>query len=447
VIIPDPALLARHDLPRPRYTSYPTVAHWSDAPSESRWIEDQRAGLESGGAALYVHIPFCQSLCSFCGCHMRVARNHAMAGPYIDVLLAELALYRQRLAQARLPVAQLYLGGGTPNFLPAEELDRLLGGLLEHAVRAPGTDFNIEADPRFITRAQLTVLRRHGFDRIGFGVQDMDPRVQDIVNRQMDFGRLQQAVDEARASGFTSVGFDLIHGLPLQTSRSIELTLDAVERLRPERIMYYPYAHVPWIKPSQRRYTEADLPEGDARRALQILGRERMAEAGYLEIGMDQFVLPQDELARAARDRRLHRNFMGYSPVTTRALLGLGVSAIGDATASLAQNDKSQQRYEQRVAAGELPLQRGHVLSAEDRQLRGHILALLTRMETSWSPAETDTPLRAAVEARLAELQSDGLVECAGDRVKVTESGRVFLRSICAAFDLKLQATQGSLAA
>ena len=441
-------LLARHGAPTPRYTSYPTVAHWQSPPAASRWLAAIEAALSGAdahdGLSLYVHIPFCAALCTFCGCHMRVVRNHTIARPYVDTLLGEYGLYRERLARARLPLGELHLGGGTPNFLPADELDRLLAGLLGAADVHAQANLAIEADPRLITREQLAVLRRHGINRISYGVQDMDPRVQEIVNRSTSLAQLREAVDGARDAGIATVNFDLIYGLPLQTQDSLGVTMDVVEGLRPDQITFYPYAHVPWIKASQRQYTEADLPEGDERRGLYLAGRERLADMGYEEIGMDQFALPLNVLAQAARQRRLHRNFMGYTSVRTAMLLGLGVSAMSDAVGALAQNDKSQQRYELRVAARELPLQRGHVLDEQDLRRREHILNLLTRYETRWTGA--DTGLRTDVERRLAGLREDGLVETSGDVLRATEAGRAFLRSICAAFDAYLQAA-GSIAA
>jgi oxygen-independent coproporphyrinogen-3 oxidase len=446
---PSPALLARYAAPTPRYTCYPGVAYWESAPTADRWVADLAAALEQPagrGLSMYVHIPFCPSLCSFCGCHMRVVRNHALAQPYVDTLLAEFALYHQRLGRAQLPLRELHLGGGTPTFLPAGELDRLLDGLLGSASVLPGASLAVESDPRYVTKPQLAVLRQHGFNRISYGVQDMDPRVQDIVNRALPFDRLGQAVNDAREVGFESISFDLIHGLPLQTQESLRLTMDAVDRLRPERIAFYPYAHVPWIKPGQRRYTEADLPEGEDRRQLLLAGRERLAQSGYEEIGLDQFALPQDPLARALHEGHLHRNLMGYTAAATDALLGLGVSAIGDSVASLAQNDKSQPRYEARVAAGELPLQRGHVLDATDLAIRGHLQQLLTQGTTQWTSAIRETRWHEAVTGRLQRLAADGLVALTSDGIDVTPAGRPFLRNICAAMDLRLHEDSDSLA-
>jgi oxygen-independent coproporphyrinogen-3 oxidase len=435
------ALLRKYGVPGPRYTSYPTVPFWESTPTESQWLEHVDTALrdrDGAGAALYVHIPFCHALCTFCGCNMRVTRNHALVMPYVNTVLREQRQLLQRLGRTSLTLGEVYLGGGTPTYLHAEELDALLDGLLAHVTVAPGASLTVEADPRITHLAQLEVLRRHGFDRISLGVQDFDPRVQEIVNRVQDEAQVRRITEEARTLGFRGVSYDLIYGLPLQTPDSLAFTMEAVTRLRPDRIAFYPYAHVPWIKPTQRRFTEADLPEGDARRGLQAQGRERMFAAGYVEIGMDLFALPADDLAVAAAGGRLHRNFMGYTAVAAQPLLGLGVSSISDAGQAFAQNEKNLQQYEDRVTRGELPIQRGHVLDAEDRILRRHILGLLTRYATDWEAAADHTPFLEGVAARLEEPRRDGLVVLGPRSVTVTAAGRPFLRNICMAFDARL---------
>jgi oxygen-independent coproporphyrinogen-3 oxidase len=432
-------LLRKYSVPGPRYTSYPTVPHWDTTPTETQWLQHVEAALGAAdtAAALYVHIPFCHALCTFCGCNMRVTRNHALVTPYIETVLAEHRTLLERLGRTSLPLGQVYLGGGTPTYLHADELELLLAGLFGNAPLAPGASLSLEVDPRITTRQQLSVLRSYQFTGISLGVQDFDPRVQDIVNRAQSEEQVQKVTEDARALGFRSVNFDLIYGLPLQTRDSIEATMDAVLRLRPDRIAFYPYAHVPWIRPSQRRFTEADLPEGDARRGLQELGRERMLSAGYVEIGMDHFALPHDALARAADAGTLHRNFMGYAPRPTRPLLGLGVSSISDAETAFVQNEKNLQQYQERVGRGELPIQRGHVLGAEDRILRRHILRLATHYATDWNSLEDYTPFLDGATARLEELQRDGLVQLAPRSVQVTPAGRAFLRNVCMAFDAR----------
>jgi oxygen-independent coproporphyrinogen-3 oxidase len=349
-------------------------------------------------------------------------------------VLADL-LARFRKLDPKTPV--LYYSRGTG---PAH-WDQL-AGLLSRSSVTKDASLSLEVDPRTTTREQLVVLQRHGFNRISLGVQDFDPRVQDIVNRLQSEEQVRTVTDDARALGFRSVNFDLIYGLPLQTQDSITATMDAVVRLKPDRIAFYAYAHVPWIKPSQRRFTEADLPEGDAKRALYELGRERLEAAGYVEIGMDHFALATDDLVIAARQGRLHRNFMGYTPAFTRPLLGLGVSSIGDAGDAFAQNEKNLQQYEERLAKDELPIQRGHLLDAEDRVLRVHILNLMTRLETSWATDRDHTPFLDTVPDRLAEMKKDGLLDVVSrhgeTRIHVAPEGRAFLRNICMAFDARL---------
>ena len=444
-----PDLLYRHSEPAPRYTSYPTVMHWTAPPTEPAWVKDLSGALTPASALLgmYVHVPFCQALCTFCGCNVRIVRNHALAAPYVDTLLHEFALYRERLAGSPLCIGELHLGGGTPTFLPAEVMDRLLDGILQHCTIAADADLAIEADPRNTTREQLAVLRRHGFTRLSLGVQDFDPRVQEIVNRVQGVEQVTRVVDWARELGFTSLSFDLIHGLPLQTPESLRQTLDTTERLRPDRISFLPYAHVPWIKASQRQYTEADLPERRTRAQLFALGRERMGAWGMVEIGMDQYAQARDPLAQALAAQRLHRNFMGFTASPTQALIGLGVSAIGHSVAAYAQNEKNLQQYEARLATGELPLQRGHLLGTDDLRIRSHLWGLLCASRTTVTAAEQNLQWWRQGLQSLLPLQRDGLLQLRGEDIVVTELGRAFLRNICATLDPYQQALAQQTAA
>ncbi|MEO7775850.1 MAG: oxygen-independent coproporphyrinogen III oxidase [Steroidobacteraceae bacterium] len=435
-------LLRKYNVPGPRYTSYPTVPYWDTTPNETQWIGRVANAVntedDKSGASLYVHIPFCRALCTFCGCNMRVTRNRGLISPYVDAVLKEYSLYLERLGRDQLTFGEIHLGGGTPTYLNAAELDSMMKSLLARATVLPGASLSLEVDPRVTNRAQLEVLGSHGFNRISLGVQDFDPKVQDIVNRVQSEQQVCEVVETSRALGFTSVNFDLIYGLPLQTLDSIKATMEAVVRLRPDRIAFYSYAHVPWIKPSQRRFTELDLPEGNAKRALYELGREMLEAAGYSEIGMDHFALTSDQLFRAATTGALHRNFMGYTPAFTRPLLGLGVSAISDSGDAFIQNEKNLQQYEERVMKGELPIQRGHLLSEEDVVIRSHILNLMTRFETHWNASDGYTPFLDGVIDRLRELNADHLVETAAHQVRVTDIGRAFLRNVCMAFDARL---------
>lgn len=438
-----PGLLDRYNLPSPRYTSYPTVMHWGTAPVESGWLEGLARVVHAPAArvGVYVHVPFCQSLCTFCGCNMRLARNHALAAPYVATVLREFSMYRERLAAPALTLAELHLGGGTPTYLPAGVLDSLLDGILQHCAISADADLAIEVDPRNTTREQLQVLRRHGFNRLSIGVQDFDARVLEIVNRPQTMAEVQRVVDDARELGFGSLSFDLIFGLPLQTADSLGATFDVVERLRPDRISFLPYAHVPWIKSSQRQYTEADLPDAAVRQQLYLLGRSRMSDSGFVEIGMDQYALAHDRLARALNEGRLHRNFMGFSASPTQALIGLGVSAIGDNALAYSQNEKNLQQYDSRVLAGNLPLQRGLVLGTEDLRIRELLWSLLTRSHVIVTNADRASTWWKETQVSLEALRHDGIVLTQGETITVTELGRAFLRQVGMAFDQYLRQT------
>ena len=436
---PNAHLLRKYNVPGPRYTSYPTVPYWERTPTEGEWIDALRAQLAtSPGAAVYVHIPFCRSLCTYCGCNVRITRNRAIALPYLETVLAEWRMYLARLGVERLPVAEIHLGGGTPTFLTPEELRFLIEGLLANSTTQGAAEFSVEADPRVTTREQLAALSALGFRRLSLGIQDFDPRVQAIVNRVQSEEQVRVLTEAARELGFASINYDLIYGLPLQTLGSIEQTLGAVERLRPDRIAFYAYAHVPWIKPSQRRFTEADLPQGEAKRVLYERGREMLERVGYREIGMDHFALETDSLWQAATSGTLHRNFMGYTSRHVAPLIGLGVSAIGDAWTAFAQNEKAIEPYEQRVGLGELPILRGHLLDAEDLELRRLILDLMTRFHAEWGARGSTSNYLESVPDRLRELVADELVTLNERGCEVTEQGRAFIRNVCMAFDARL---------
>lgn len=435
------ALAGKYDIAAPRYTSYPTVPFWEHTPSATQWCDHLGRALDrdgAPGAALYLHIPFCRQLCTFCGCNTRITRSHEFVRPYVQALLAELDLYRRALGRERLGIGELHLGGGTPTFLTAGELAELLDGLAQRTQRLPGAACSVEVDPRVTDRGQLELLARHGFRRISLGVQDFDPRVQAIVNRVQSEHCVVEVTDAARASGFESVNFDLIYGLPLQTPAGFDATMETVCRLRPDRIALYGYAHVPWIRPGQRRFTDQDLPPGELRRELRDRARARLERDGYREIGLDHFALESDRLYTAQHDGSLHRNFMGYTDRCAQPLIGLGVSAIGDAGDAFAQNEKELRAYQRRVAAGELPILRGHLLDAEDRILRAHILSLMTRLQTRWDAPERRTAWLEGVPERLAGLAADGLVELEAASCRVTARGRPFLRNVCVAFDARL---------
>jgi oxygen-independent coproporphyrinogen-3 oxidase len=435
----DPRLLEKYDQPVPRYTSYPTVPYWHDNPTEKEWISALEQGLspEEATWSLYLHIPFCETLCTFCGCNTTITRDHAKGQPYSDVVLKEWALYRDRVPLFReRALRQIHLGGGTPTFLSPSELQRLLEPILESTGwDAANGEASIEVDPRRTSREQLAVLRKLGFGRVSLGVQDFDPEVQRLVNRIQPEAETRAVTDAARELGYTSVNFDLIYGLPKQTVSSFARSVESTLRLRPDRIALYSLAIVPWIKPAQRLFKDADLPAPAEKRALYELARTALLEAGYREIGMDHFALPEDGLARAQANGGLHRNFMGYADLRTDVLLGLGVSSISEAPGAFHQNEKVLPLWERKIAEGQIPTLRGHKLSDEDRRQREKILHFMTRGEIRLNEEEL---------AEAGDFFSSMLV----DQIVTLEEGTLrlaqapFLRNACAFFDLRLRRAQ-----
>jgi oxygen-independent coproporphyrinogen-3 oxidase len=438
-------LYQKYNVAGPRYTSYPTVPYWDHSPTVEEWVSAlknslEKAQIENTGAAIYIHLPFCESLCTYCGCNTRITRNHAVSTPYIQTVLKEFNLYREALGlkNRKLNLSELHLGGGTPTFQTPEELSVLLAGILEHCEIHPNFEFSLEVDPRVTTKEHLETLKKFHFKRISLGIQDFDHKVQDIVHRIQSVEQVRTLTEQARSLGFNSVNYDLIYGLPLQTIQSIEKTVAHVIDLKPDRIAFYSYAHVPWIKASQRRFTEEDLPNNDEKRALYERGRELLEKAGYVEIGMDHFALKTDSLFEAIGKKTLHRNFMGYTSRNVSPILALGVSAIGDAWTAFAQNEKLLETYISLVNENQIPIMRGHLLNDEDLTLRKHILNLMTKMSTSWNSTEDNVEVLKHVSEKLAEMQSDGLVNVTPSTCEVTEEGRAFLRNVCMAFDARL---------
>jgi oxygen-independent coproporphyrinogen III oxidase len=431
-------LLAKYDVAVPRYTSYPAVPHWRDVPDAATWFGALDAAItpESSSLAVYVHLPFCETLCTFCGCNTVITRNHDRSAPYVDLVLAELDSYLRHVDRLRQrPVSQLHLGGGTPTFLPADALKQLLGGLSERLPHRAGEyEGSVEVDPRVTTADHLDAMRAHGLTRISLGVQDFDAEVLRLVNRPQPFELTARLCEMARAAGYESINFDLIYGLPGQTPDKMSRLAEQVISLRPDRLAVYSFARVPWIKPAQRKFKDEDVPVAEAKRALYEVLRDRLLSAGYEEIGMDHFALPHDTLARAAREGTLHRNFMGYTDRRTTALLGLGVSAISETPQCYHQNEKVITVYERRVAGGEVPTLRGHLLSDDDRHRADRIRALMTRGRVPVAAGD----LTGAEEA-LAALIDDGIVEVTAGELTLTPESKPFLRNVAALFDVYLR--------
>lgn len=429
-------LFKKYDIPAPRYTSYPTVPAWSDSPETDDWLSSMRASLSSDQSkwSLYIHIPYCETLCTFCGCNTVITKNHALENPYAKRLLKEFEIYLDKVPDLkRRPLANLHLGGGTPTFLSSNELDVLVGGILSQVQVHPQFEGSVEVDPRRTREDQLVQLKKHGFDRVSLGVQDLDPEVQRLINRHQTEAQTLEIVEISRRLGYSSVNFDLIYGLPQQSVASIEKTVKRTIEIRPDRIALYSFALVPWIKPAQRLFKDEDLPMGQEKRDLYEKARSLFLDAGYIEIGMDHFALPTDHLSQSLAKGTLHRNFMGYTDQHTNLLLALGVSGISESEDCYHQNEKVLTVYERKVDQNEIPTFRGHKLSAEDRVQKKLILQLMTTGQVDLSQHH----LKDDFKKDLQEMESDGLIQWTDLGFRISESGKPFLRNACLALDLR----------
>ncbi len=433
-------LVEKYNQPVPRYTSYPTVPYWRQPFSADEWMQQLQlkfaATNTTKGISLYIHLPFCESLCTYCGCFKKITRHHSVEPEYLQAIAAEWAMYTEALSEPPV-IRELHLGGGTPTFFSPDNLQALMRIIFSKAAKHPQLEMSIEGHPNNTTRQHLQVLFAEGFRRISYGVQDLDEKVQHIINRIQPFEAVKLATDEARLAGFTSVNFDLIYGLPCQTLEGLQQTVNAVLSLRPDRIAFYSYAHVPWTSRGQRLFDEHDLPDADTKMQLYLTGRALLTKAGYTDIGMDHYALPGEALHMAWQQGELHRNFMGYTTQQTDILIGLGASSISDCGNAYAQNDKTMQGYYDSVHAGKLPVDKGFVLSEQDLLCKQHILDITckgyTFLQTGWHDYYDSWVIPA-----LQPLMSDGLVNLVGYKVQVTDKGRNFLRNIAAAFDLYL---------
>jgi len=356
-------LVSKYNKPTPRYTSYPTVPYWDERLTLSQWKESVRSSFiqsnDKEGMSLYVHLPYCESLCTYCACNTRITVNHSVEEPYILALLEEWALYLE-VFEGTPRIKEIHLGGGTPTFFSPAHLKQLLEGILATSMVCEDAEFSFEAHPDNTTKEHLETLYNLGFSRVSFGIQDFDIQVQDAINRFQSFEQVQEVVGLARSIGYKSINFDLVYGLPFQTKKSVIDTINAVNLLRPERIAFYSYAHVPWLKPGQRKFTEKDLPVDVEKRMLYEIGKEKFLENGYEEIGMVHFALPNDALTKAMHGKTLHRNFMGYTHNYTQLLIGLGASSISDTWFAFGQNLKKVEDYIDIVSKGIIPVFKGH---------------------------------------------------------------------------------------
>ena len=444
-LVIDPVLIRKYDTSGPRYTSYPTADRFVEAfgePQLRQWLAKRNIGGFGQPLSLYVHLPFCATLCYYCGCNKVVTRDRSRSAQYIKYLEKELALLAPLLSGTR-SIAQMHWGGGTPNFLSREEMRELVELVEARFARGAKTEYSIEVDPRAAEPGSMAFLAELGFRRLSIGVQDFDPAVQKAVHRIQSFELTARVMAEARAHGLRSINLDLIYGLPRQTLDSFNRTLDQVLELAPERIALYSYAHLPKVFAPQRRIADAELPSAEAKLQLMTLAIGRLTRAGYLYIGMDHFARPDDELALAQAHGQLARSFQGYS-THSGDLLALGLSSIGQVGPTYYQNVKELQRYYAALDQGRLPVLRGVELSGDDLLRRAVIQALMCNFRVSIEAIELAylVDFKAVFAAELQELKTladDGLLEIQPDWIVVTPRGRLLVRAISMVFDRYLR--------
>lgn len=442
------AKLQRYDRPGPRYTSYPTAVEFSDNFDEAAY----RGRLEAAAIAtdeplsLYVHLPFCEERCLYCGCMTIITQRHDVAAHYLQYLERELEMVAAAL-QGRRKVIQHHWGGGTPTYFTVAEIERLHAAISRHFDVQVDAEIAIEIDPRATTREQLRALRSLGFNRLSMGVQDFTPDVQDAIGRYQPERATRELYEYARAIGFNRINIDLIYGLPRQNVESFSRTLAAITAMRPERVAVYSYAHVPWLRPHQKRIDAAELPSREVKWELIGAAIESFVGTGYMPIGMDHFALADDELAVAARERRLHRNFMGYTTRRATDMVGVGLSAIGEVSGAFAQNVKKLSSYFRAIDANQFPTERGYMLTRDDGIRRYVISELMCNFFVDGAAIATrfGVDFNRYFAAEFETLRapggpiSDGLLDISPRGIEVSPEGRLFVRTICMHFDRYLQ--------
>src|SRR6266852_6805505 len=437
------AFLEKYNRPGPRYTSYPTAPVWNDTfgPDDLEQFYAP-ANAARTPVSLYMHLPFCESLCLFCACNVVITKDHGVAPPYIEILEREIEHVGKFVSRDR-PIVQFHWGGGTPTYLTPEQMEQLFRYTAERFTFAPDAEIGIEIDPRVTSQAHLEALRRLGFNRLSMGIQDFHPEVQEAINRVQPLEMTRDLIQEARRLGFDSINVDLIYGLPLQTAERFAHTVEQVVALAPDRVAMFSYAHVPWLR-KQQGALATHLPEGMEKFRIFRAGLEHFLDAGYLYIGMDHFARPSDELSLAQRERTLHRNFQGYTTKAGADLYGMGVSSISGIGACYAQNERSLQPYQDAIARRGIATMRGYRLSPDDFIRRSVIGRLLCHTVIRKDEVEREHNIAfdryfAAELARLEEFRSDGLVEFEGGVLRTSLLGRIFIRNIAMVFDPYLE--------
>lgn len=445
-LVVEPDLIRKYDVNGPRYTSYPTADRFVEGYGEAQcrdWLRKRNIGGINQPLSIYVHLPFCNTICYYCACNKVVTKDHGRSGKYIKYLAREMALYDELLGDDR-SICQMHWGGGTPTFLSREEMQELMGALHRYFLPAPNAEYSIEIDPRKVAPGTMAFLGELGFNRVSIGVQDFDPAVQKAVNRIQSEEETRRAMEEARANGFRSVNMDLIYGLPKQTVAGFESTLDRIIGLSPERVALYNYAHLPTVFKPQRRILQADMPAPETKLEIFKRAMERLLAAGYTYIGMDHFAKPTDDLAIAQRQGRLHRNFQGYSTHADCDLLAFGISSIGRVGPTYYQNVKTLDEYYDALDWDHLPVLRGIELTQDDLVRRAVIQALICHFKLSTESIELAylIDFKSYFADELADLErfrEEGLVELTPDWITITPRGRLLVRAICMVFDRYLR--------
>lgn len=420
-------IIKKYNIPVPRYTSYPAVPHWQGAPSETLWFTHLKENYDKKqGVELYIHVPFCEKLCYYCGCHRVISKNKNRGVEYVDYLIKEWNLYKGQLGDIK--VSSIHLGGGTPNFLNEEAFSKLINEISQN-------DFSgsIEIDPRTCTKEQINIYHKLGFTRLSMGIQDFDETVQKAIGRIQPFKKVKELVEYCRFVGIKDINFDLIYGLPYQNLASIEDTIKKVISLNPQQIAFYSYAHLPSKIKNQKLIPEEALPEGQEKRNLYEFGKKLLEDFNYHEIGLDHFAKEDSLLYQAKQAGKLRRNFMGHTHKSSSIIIGLGCSSISSSTKSFAQNEKDVKKYFESIDNGKLPITNGHIHSSEDLKVESllqHFFATDSFENHSWK----DLSCANIIERKINELREDGLIEM-GPQIKVTTMGRPFMRNIASAFD------------
>lgn len=432
-----PEIIEKYNVASPRYTSYPTILDWNRPDFALNEFESELKSsfklLDENKVSVYVHLPFCESLCTFCGCHKHITKNHKVEEPYIDALIKEWDNYQSTIGQ-ELIVEELHLGGGTPTFFHVEQLERLIKHITKN--RTSEVAYSFEGHPNHTSAEQLEKLYELGFRRVSFGVQDYNEKVQIAINRVQPFEKVKEVTETARKIGYESISHDLVFGLPFQTKEAMEDSISKTISLKPDTISLYSYAHVPWVKGTgQRGFSDDDIPNGDEKRALYELAKIALLEEGYLEIGMDHFGLPNEPMTIAMEQNKLNRNFMGYTTAKTDFLIGLGVSAISEFPFGYAQNIKSVKEYHEKIDRNELPIFKGHVHSVVDKSLKKHIKSLMCNFETSYCPSSFIGKNEEQFLPKFKEFQSDGILHWERGKLRITKEGRPFVRNVCMTID------------